>query len=41
VLRILELDAKDDLGGALDPGAFADEKIAFESVSELPERPLT
>jgi len=29
VLRILELDAKDDRGGPLDPGAFANEKINF------------
>jgi methionyl-tRNA formyltransferase len=29
VLRILELDAKDDRGGLLDPGAFAKDKITF------------
>ena len=33
VLRILELDSPD---GTLDPAAFANEKIAFEVVSELP-----
>ena len=37
VLRLLELDAQ---GCALDPAAFADQKIAFEAVSEFPERPL-
>ena len=37
VLRILELDAQ---GSPLDPAAFANEKIAFEAVSELPKRPL-
>jgi methionyl-tRNA formyltransferase len=29
VLRILEFDAKDDKGGALDPAAFAKEKVIF------------
>ena len=29
VLRILELDAKDDRGGPLNPAAFASEKITF------------
>jgi methionyl-tRNA formyltransferase len=38
VLRILELDAP---GGSHDPAAYADEKIAFEAVSELPKRPLS
>ena len=29
VLQILELEARDDRGGPLDPGAFANEKISF------------
>lgn len=37
VLRILELDTQ---GGRLDPTAFANEKIAFETVLERPKRPL-
>jgi len=37
VLRILELDAD---GRRPDPAAFANGKIAFEAVSESPQRPL-
>lgn len=37
VLRVLELEAQD---GTLDPAAYAQEKIAFEVVSESPKRPL-
>jgi methionyl-tRNA formyltransferase len=37
VLRILELEAQDS---AIDPAAFANEKIAFDAVSELPKLPL-
>jgi methionyl-tRNA formyltransferase len=37
VLRLLELEAQ---GSPLDPAAFADDKIAFEAVSEFAQRPL-
>ncbi len=38
VLQILELDARNDSGDALDPRAFTREKIIFGAVSESPKR---